>query len=75
MIVNTTHSNTEDSTTDSLNLKMNHIASMFSGKFIMVPITVSLIASVHAFLLLDVILLIGQTGLSVLVHLVCSASI
>jgi hypothetical protein len=74
MIVNTAHSNTEDSTTDSLNLKMNHIANMFNGKFIMVPITVSLIASVHALLLLDVILLTVQTGLSVPGHLVCSAS-
>ena len=68
--VNTIHSNTEDSTTVRSYRKMNHIANMFSGKFMIVPMNVSLIASVHAFLLLEVIHLTNQTSLFVLARLV-----
>lgn len=52
-LVNTNHNSADDCNTVSSALNMNHMASMLSGKLIMVPMTVSLIASRHAALFLN----------------------
>ena len=46
--VNTAHNSTVDCSTVSCNSKITQTDNRFSGKFIMVPITVSVIASFHA---------------------------
>lgn len=53
-LVNTSHRNVEDMNTPMWVLNMIHMANIFNGKLMMVPITVSLIASRHAALFLNI---------------------
>ena len=72
--VNTTHNNIDDCITVSSTRKMTHIIITFNGKFMIVPMTVSLTASFSAALFIYAIHITGQTDLSVLARSVCLIS-
>lgn len=61
-LVNTNHKNAEDMNTPMFVLNMNHMASIFNGKLMMVPITVSLIASRQAARFLNILYCSYRSG-------------
>jgi hypothetical protein len=70
--VNTTHVSTAVLNTDIFELNAKYNTAKFRGKFMTVPIAVSVIASIHAFLLSkNFIHLIDQISLSVLDLMAC----
>jgi hypothetical protein len=73
--VNTTHVSTAVLNTDISVLNAKYSTAKFRGKFITVPIAVSVMASIHAFLLSkNLIHLIGQIDLFALDLTVCSSA-